>query len=176
LLVEERGGQLTRPLSTGESKASTRLETPPVEVMITTMTICGCSGRTSMWRIVAVCSGGADTDRQEVRDLRQRLGREAHRLVDLAAGQRELDRAAARTLGQQRSTKLAVSPSRRDATRRGVRMREEAVLLEHRELVATVGRAGLQLGVGGDRPRRHGLHRRLVGEDDLAQDELLARG
>ena len=51
----------TRPLSTGASNVSTRLETPPVDVMITTMTICGCSGRTSMWRIVAVSSGGAET-------------------------------------------------------------------------------------------------------------------
>jgi len=35
--------------------------TPPVEVMTTTIRTCGCSIRTSMWRIVAVSIGGAVT-------------------------------------------------------------------------------------------------------------------
>jgi hypothetical protein len=39
----------------------TRLETPPVEVMITTISTCGWSTSTSMWRIVVVWMGGADT-------------------------------------------------------------------------------------------------------------------
>jgi hypothetical protein len=37
------------------------LDTPPVEVMTTTISTCGCSTRTSMWRIVVVAIGGADT-------------------------------------------------------------------------------------------------------------------
>jgi hypothetical protein len=37
------------------------LETPPVDVMITIITICGCSRSTSTWRIVAVSIGGAET-------------------------------------------------------------------------------------------------------------------
>jgi hypothetical protein len=37
------------------------LETPPVDVMITTISTCGCSSRTSMWRIVVVRIGGAET-------------------------------------------------------------------------------------------------------------------
>ena len=38
-----------------------RLVTPPVEVMTTVITTCGCSWRTSTWRIVAVSTGGAET-------------------------------------------------------------------------------------------------------------------
>ena len=39
----------------------TRLETPPVDVMITTISTCGWSSSTSMWRIVVVWIGGAET-------------------------------------------------------------------------------------------------------------------
>ena len=38
-----------------------RLETPPVEVMITTIRTCGWSASTSTWRIVVVAIGGAET-------------------------------------------------------------------------------------------------------------------
>ena len=38
-----------------------RLETPPVEVMITTISTCGWSASTSTWRIVVVAIGGAET-------------------------------------------------------------------------------------------------------------------
>ena len=38
-----------------------RLETPPVEVMITTISTCGWRTSTSTWRIVDVSIGGADT-------------------------------------------------------------------------------------------------------------------
>ena len=38
-----------------------RLVTPPVEVITTTISTCGWSVRTSMWRIVAVSIGGAVT-------------------------------------------------------------------------------------------------------------------
>ena len=50
--------QSVKPLSSGESNVKTFLETPPVEVMTTTIRICGCSCRTSMWRIVVVPIGG----------------------------------------------------------------------------------------------------------------------
>ncbi len=39
----------------------TRLVTPPVEVMTTTISTCGCSSSTSTWRMVAVSIGGAET-------------------------------------------------------------------------------------------------------------------
>ncbi len=35
--------------------------TPPVEVITTTASTCGCSSSTSTWRIVAVSIGGAET-------------------------------------------------------------------------------------------------------------------
>ena len=37
------------------------METPPVEVMITTISTCGCRASTSTWRIVVVAIGGAVT-------------------------------------------------------------------------------------------------------------------
>ncbi len=38
-----------------------RFVTPPVEVITTTISTCGCSNSTSTWRIVAVSIGGAET-------------------------------------------------------------------------------------------------------------------
>ena len=35
--------------------------TPPVDVITTTIAMCGCSSSTSTWRTVAAWSGGADT-------------------------------------------------------------------------------------------------------------------
>ena len=53
--------QSASPESTGRSNVKTFLETPPVEVITTTISTCGCSSRTSMWRIVVVPIGGALT-------------------------------------------------------------------------------------------------------------------
>ena len=39
----------------------TFFETPPVDVITTTISTCGCSSSTSMWRIVVVPIGGAET-------------------------------------------------------------------------------------------------------------------
>jgi hypothetical protein len=50
-----------RPASTAASNVKTRLLTPPVEVMTTTIATCGWSSSTSTWRIVEVSSGGAET-------------------------------------------------------------------------------------------------------------------
>ena len=113
-------------------------------------------------------------DRQKVRDLRERLGRGAHRLVDLAAGELELQRRALALGRQQAVDEVAKAHIGRHAPGRRVRVGEQPVLLEHRQLVADGRRAGLQLGVGRQRARSHGLDGRLVGEHDLAQDQLLA--
>ena len=76
-----------------------------MEVMTTTISTCGCSSSTSTWRIVVVSIGGARDDREQVRDLRERLGRHAHRLVDLAAHERQPQVAARRRRsGSSRST------------------------------------------------------------------------
>jgi hypothetical protein len=48
-------------VSTGRSNVNSRLETPPVEVITTTISSCGCSASSSTWRIVEVSSGGAVT-------------------------------------------------------------------------------------------------------------------
>ena len=53
-------------------------------------------------------------------------------------------------------------------------MGQQPVLLEHRELVANGRGTGPQIGVGRERARCDGLDGRLVGEHDLAQDQLLA--
>lgn len=50
-----------RPGSTGCGKERTRLATSPAEVMTTTITVRGCSTRTSTCRTVAVETGGAVT-------------------------------------------------------------------------------------------------------------------
>ena len=80
--------------------------------------------------------GGGDRrrgdDRQQVRDLRERLGGDAHRLVDLAADERELElglRLAARR--QQPVDEVAVAGVGRHAPGGGVRVREQTLLLEH---------------------------------------------
>src|SRR4051794_41937878 len=54
--------QSASPASTGRSKVKTFFETPPVEVMTTTISTCGCSSRTSIWRIVVVLIGGGGGD------------------------------------------------------------------------------------------------------------------
>jgi hypothetical protein len=51
----------SRPGSTGRSNVANSFETPPVEVMTTTIATSGCSASTSTWRIVAVLSDGAET-------------------------------------------------------------------------------------------------------------------
>ena len=53
--------QSVNPESTGRSNVKSFLETPPVDVITTTISTCGCSSRTSMWRIVVVAIGGAVT-------------------------------------------------------------------------------------------------------------------
>ena len=86
-----------------------RLETPPVEVMITTISTCGCSSSTSTWRIVVVSIGGAETIASRLVTCESVSVVDAHRLVDLAAHERQLEparpaRRAARA-GSRRSTK-----------------------------------------------------------------------
>ena len=114
-------------------------------------------------------------DRQQVGDLRQRLGRHAHRLVDLAPHQR---RAAARPCSRAWRAaavdEVAVAGVGRHAAGGRVRMREQALLLEHRELVADGRRPAGHVGVGGERLRPHGLARGVEAFDDLAEQQLLA--
>ena len=84
-----------------------RLETPPVEVITTTIRTCGCSSSTSTWRIVAVSIGGAETIASRFVTCDSVSVGDAHRLVDLAADELQLERAGgpARAAGSRWSTK-----------------------------------------------------------------------
>ena len=55
-------------------------------------------------------------------------------------------------------------------------MREQPLLLEHRELVADRRRAVADVGVGGERLGAHGLAGLGEAVDHFAEQELLARG
>ena len=143
--------------------------------MITTITICGCRSSTSMWRIVAVSSGGAETIARrfvicDSVSVVARIASSTSRRVSSSSSERAL------ALGRQQAIdEVAKAHVGRHAAGGGVRVGQQPVLLEHRELVADGRRTGLQLGVGRERARRDGLDGRLVGEHDLAQDQLLAR-
>ncbi len=137
----------------------TRFVTPPVEVMTTTMSTCGWSARTSTWRIVAVSTGGAETIASrfvtcESVSVVARIASSTSRRTSwssrpaVAAGQ-----LAAVPGAEQAVDVEAVARVGRHAPRARVRMGEQPVLLEHRELVADRRRAGRDLGIGGERLR-----------------------
>ena len=169
---------LRRPLHEARRRraprtSSTRLVTPPVEVMTTTITTCGCSSRTSTWRIVAVSSGGAETIASrfvtcESVSVVTRIASSTSRRT------RSSSTGLLRGRGQQAVDEVAEAGVGRDAAGRRVRVCEQAVLLEHRELVADRRRPGHEIRVGAQRLRAHGRLGLLVADDDLAQDELLA--
>ena len=165
------------------SKVNTRLVTPPVEVMTTTISTCGWSAQHLDVADRRGVQRRRGDDREQVRHLRQRLGRRAHRLVDLAADELQVEaalapgeREAALPVAEQAVDVEAVAGVGRDPPGARVRVGEQPVLLEHRELVAHGRGAGLDLGVGGERLRAHGHAGGRVGLDDLAKDQLLSRG
>ena len=80
----------TSPGSTRCSKVTIIFETPPVEVMITTTTTWGCSASTSMCRMLAVFSAGADTTASRLVTCESVSVVVAHSLLDFASHQREL--------------------------------------------------------------------------------------
>ena len=116
-------------------------------------------------------------DREQVRDLRQRLGRRRaspRRPRGASARARSRGPAGARPAAGGRRSSGSRSRSARgpaDVCGWASRPCSSSIASSWR----TVDGPAAQLGVGRERPRRHGLHRRLVGEHDLAQDELLAR-
>ena len=170
----------TAPGRPARSNVASIFETPPVEVMITTITTCGCSASTSMCRIVAVFSDGAETTASRLVTCESVSRGRAHRLLDLAADQRQLQspaRGREPLPGAEHAIDdVAVAGVGRHATGRDVGMREQAVLLEQRQFVAHGGRPAVELRVGGDRPRRHRLAGPQVVVHHLAQDPLLPGG
>jgi hypothetical protein len=108
---------------------------------------------------------------EQVRDLAERLARGPHRLVDLAAHERQLERLARRrALDEQLVDEEAVALVGRDAPRRGVRVREEAVLLQEGELVADRRGPAAEVGVGRQRLRADRNTGTRGALDDLAED------
>ena len=113
-------------------------------------------------------------DRHQVGDLRQRLGGDAHGLVELVAHQRQ-GQGRTRRLGREQAIdEVPVPGLGRDASGRGVGMSEETELLEVGQLVADRRRSPLKRGA-----QRFAAHGRPIVEvllDEAAQNQFLALG
>ena len=152
--------------STADSNGKIFLVTPPVEVITTTITTCGCSSSTSTWRISVVSSGGAVTTASKrvtcdsISVVVRRAASTSLRTADRSIG----SRAGAQRLLQQLLGVQPVAGVGRHAAGRGVRMAEQAQRLQLGELVAhgrgrRVDGAGLDQRLGADR---------MAGRDVLA--------
>ena len=168
----------TSPGSTGRSNVASIFETPPVEVMITTITTCGCSASTSTWRIVAVFSEGAETtaSRLVICESVSVVARIASSTSRRISDSSSLRGGASEHLAgaEQPVDHVAVAGVGGHAPGRDVGMGEQAVLLEQRQFVAHGRGPAVELRVGGDRARGHRLAGVQVLLHDLAQDRLLA--
>ena len=108
-------------------------------------------------------------EREQPRHLRQHLGRRLQRRLDLGARRREIEREGGRLrleLAEQLVGVVAVTALGRHASRRRVRMREQAEVLELRELGADRRRRDAQVGALDERLRAD----RLPGADELLDD------
>ena len=153
------------------------MATPPVDVIVTTMTSVGCSTSTSMCRTDAVPRPGADTSAS------RRVTWESISVVDCSASSISL-RIAERSSGNLAGRGIhprehllgveAVAGARRDAPGGGVRMGEEPERLELGELVANGGGREAEPGALDERLRADGLARRDVLLHDPPQDVALA--
>ena len=123
------------PGSTGASKVTSFFATPPVEVMVTTMTTDGWSSSASTCRTVAVSSPGAETSASSCVTSLEHLGRRLQRRLHLALHRGQVEREARRPRllpFEQLLGVEAVAGSGRDPAGRGVRMREQPERLELR--------------------------------------------
>ena len=117
--------------------------------------------------------------RQQTRDLGDRHARDAHRLLDLAARQRKSKWAVGDELAacsEHPVDDVAMTGLSWHAPRRGVRMGEQIVLLEQRELVAHGRGSTVEARVSRDRLGCDRLSAALVVLHHLAQDQLLSGG
>ena len=143
--------------------------TPPVEVIVTTITTDGWSSSTSTWRTVAVSSPGAETSASS------RVTWLSISVVDWSAASTSL-RIEVRSSGKRGGPRLlalehllgveAVAGFGRDPAGRGVRMREQAERLELGELAADGRRRDAEAGALDERLRAD----RLAGGDVLLDD------
>ena len=146
--------------------------TPPVEVITTTIITCGWSSSTSMWRIVEVSIGGAVTIASRFVTCESVSVGDPHRLVELAANQRQRQPRRGVLRRQQPIDEVAIAGLGGNASRGRVRMREQAQLLEAGQLGPD--RRWAPLDVHRQRLRADGRSDFEVFLDDLAQHELLA--
>ena len=109
-------------------------------------------------------------EREQVRDLRKRVRGRAERLVDVALRLREVQSQRRRRprleLPQDAIDVGAVARVRRNTPCGRVRVGQETVLLEHRELVLHRGGGRLDAGTLDKRPRADGCARGDVALDD----------
>ena len=150
--------------------------TPPAEVIVTTITTDGCSRSTSTWRTEAVSSRGAETSASRL------VTWLSISVVDWSAastslphrGQVEGEARRPRLLALEHSLGVeAVAGVGRDPAGGGVRVGEQAELLELCELVAHRARRDGQPGALDERLRADGL----AGGDvllDQAPEEVCA--
>ena len=76
----------------GRRSVTSFFATPPVEVIVTTITTDGWSRSTSTWRTVAVSSAGRRDEREQPRHLAEHLGRRLQRRLDLAPHRGQVER------------------------------------------------------------------------------------
>ena len=149
--------------------------TPPVEVITTTIATCGWSRSTSTRWMVRGLDRRRRDEREQVGDLRELLGGRAHGVVDLAAHRRSARRGlrgtGSRPSLEQLVDVVAVAAVGGHAAGRGVRVLEQAGLLEPCELGADRGRPPGHVVLLGDPLGADRLVEVDVGLDDLAQDE-----
>jgi len=150
---------------------NSRLLTPPVEVITTTISTCGCSVSTSMWRTVAVSIGGAVTIASRFVTCDRGLSRDPHRLIDLATHQGEPQWRRVDVLGEQTVDEVPVAGLCRNPPGGRVRMLEQPQLLEACELVADRGGSHAKPVASDFEPTGAPAARLFL--DDAAQNQFL---
>ena len=83
-------------MSTGSASAKSRFDTPPVDVIITTISTCGWSTKHLDVAHGRRLERRRGDEREQARGLRERLGRLLERGLELAARGREVERERAR--------------------------------------------------------------------------------
>ena len=161
-------------MSTGRGKVNSRLVTPPVEVITTTISTWGWRASTSTWRIVEVSIGGAVTIASRLVtcdsvSVVTRIASSSSRRTRVSDSGGPGER-----LGEQAVDEVAVAGLGGDAAGPRVRVGQQPQLLEIGQLVADRRRPPFERGA--QRLGAHGGPGVEVFLDQAAQDELLAFG
>ena len=116
--------------------------------------------------------GAAQRARKQRGRQMGRLGPQRHQLVELLTQGASLCRRELALFLHQQLDKVPIPAVGRDATRRGVRLRDQASLFKRNHVVANGCRRELGLVLVGDQIRRHRLGQRNVFLNDVAKDSL----